>query len=215
MTKPGWQNRRDVFGGDRAGLVCAVTIVIIGLMTVAACGAGNDGGNVAAAKDAKRHHQPIAVTRKEGTFRPTCGPRRVGRRVRGFSRALATVDADALRRYWGRNFMWFRILRRRGAWFETESYEDGLASLRRKGGLRLLFREVELNDGRGNIEFDATFWTRRSDRKDLGGKAKLSCRRPTIVALTSFHSRRNIADCPKPRRSVPPNAIIVCSGRNA
>jgi hypothetical protein len=178
-------------------------------MAAGAC-AADDQGAVARAHNGER--QQIIVTRSRGDFKPDCGPRQIGRRLRGLSEALHVIDKETLQAYWGAGFQWFRILHRDATWFEVESYEAGIDALHQRGGLRLRFRKVEVGR-KGGAEFDATFWKSESVRKDIAGKVQLSCKRPTIVAVSAFnYPRHEVASCPKPRRPVR-GAMIVCSRR--
>lgn len=157
--------------------------------------------------------QAVVVTRSQGDFKPTCSPRAIGRRLRGLSEALRAVDVDALQRYWGPGFGWFRVNLRSGG-FAAETYEDGVAALEQRGGLQLRFRNVKLSGRSGDATFDANYRKPGGAKKDLAGKVGLSCRTPTMKVLTSFSwARGEIARCPKPRRDPPPGAMIVCSRR--
>ncbi len=137
------------------------------------------GGADALASAGKPPPQPIVVTSRWGEYQPTCGPRQIGRRLQGFSRALRTVDADALSRYWGQGFVAFGIAVPGTVTRAFESYEDGLRFLRRQGGLRVRFKELQLN-GSGGFGLDGAFRSRETGRKVLHGKAEFSCRRPSL-----------------------------------
>jgi hypothetical protein len=195
----------------RYGAVGVFPVLATALL-LGATGCGDDGAGANGAVSGETGPQQIAVTRDKGKSRPTCGPQEVGRRLRGYATALATVDADALRSYWGRRFMWFRVLEARGG-FEAEDYEAGVAALEERGRVRLRFREVEVY-GDGGAVFDGTFWREvegRSTRKRIGGKVELSCSRPTIIALSSSGKARNVASCPDPGRRVRPKPMVACS----
>jgi hypothetical protein len=196
----------------RCGTAGAFPVLATALLLGATSCGGDNGANGAVSGEPAV--QPIVVTRDKGESRPTCGPREVGQRLRDYARALATVDGDALRGYWGRGFAWFRILLKRGG-FEAEDYEEGLAALEARGGVRLRFREVAI-DGRGGASFDGAYWREveeRKTRKRIGGKVELSCSRPTIIALAAAGDRAslNTARCPKPDRRVRPKPMIVCT----
>jgi len=179
------------------------------------CGDGNGAGanGIVTGETAV---QPIVVTRDKGKFRPTCGPREVGQRLRDYANALETVDADALRSYWGRGFMRFGI-ELRGGGFVAEDYEAGVVALEERGGVRLRFREVEVVGAEqdGGAGLDGTVWREvegRSPGRRIAGKVQLSCSRPTIIRLSATDNARNAASCPDPGRRVRPRPMVVCSG---
>lgn len=201
-------------GHARLGLSALAIAATAGLL---ACGAGGTQSGSAFGAATERTGQPIIVTRN-GASKATCGPRSMGKRLQGLAKALHDVDTKALKSYWGKDLDGFFILRRHGhAWFETRSYRDGVAQLQKQGGLRIRFKEVEV-DGRGNIRYDGFFWTPKSVKKALHGKAGVACDSPTILRLASFTSKlgskgNDVADCPRPDGQVPANALIACFSR--
>lgn len=191
-----------------AGYSCLVGMVSFAV--IGGCAAGGTSSDKAAQQRAVSDTQQIVVTREGGEFRPTCSPRQVARRLRGLSEALQVVDRAALERYWGSNFAWFRILSRRGAWFEAESSADGIRELEDRGGIVLRFREIEVGRS-GGVRARAALRVRAGQSRRLGGKIELSCNTRTVIATSLFFSRRDLVDCPRPRRPVRPGALIACS----
>ncbi len=157
--------------------------------------------------------QPIVVARVGDGFPPTCGPRSVGKRLRGLSRALREADAEALRRYWGRGFEGLSVgYGSTDTGFSAPTYAQGLYALTALGGLRLSFKEVELTSRSGEVAYRGTLWVKGSEKKRLVGKAKLSCQQPSVIRLAAFTSRRvTVAHCQTSGRHAPGNAMIVCT----
>jgi hypothetical protein len=159
--------------------------------------------------------RPIVVTRKEGSFRPSCGPRAMARRLHGYTRALARIDREALRRYWGGQR--FRVFAFDGpglprSALSINGYKEGMRFLRRHGGLRLRFDEVAVH-GSGGAAYDGI--ARDSEPSDLLGKVEFSCKKPTIIGGGLVFGpdavEHDAADCPAPSDPVADNAIVVCT----
>lgn len=183
--------------------------------------------------------QPIIVTRgarKYGSRWPTCTPAEVAVRVRDFAQALATGDEEAMGEYWapspeyGRDFKWFNIYPRARPFYrpwtvDIDNPEEGLALLRKRGGIRVRIRRLEVLDpgpadiGESGGPVEATYRPppqTGARKKVIGGKMGIACAGPEIpVFSTGVRKRFGIASCPKPGRSVPRNvsrkAMIVCS----
>jgi hypothetical protein len=204
-------------------------------------GVGDAGGNATMLRDtiipaSEPGEQPIVVTRgarRYGSIWPTCTPAEVAVRVRDFTQALASGDAEAMREYWapspewGRDFKWFTI-HPDGPPFdrpwtvEIESRAQGIALVRERGGIRVRVRRLDLYiasvDGAGGA-LEGIYRPSQGTgarKKVIGAKFQFSCTGPELqVFSASVNKRYGITSCPKQDRRLPRNvrrkAMIACS----
>jgi hypothetical protein len=227
----------------------AVCIAVLAGVAYAADRAGGEGegraeagGNGATLRDtvipaSEPGEQPIVITRgarRYGSRWPTCTPAEVAVRVRDFTQALASGDAEAMQEYWapnpewGRDFNWFTIFPRGRPFYrpwtvDIETLEQGFALLREWGGIRVRIRRLEVLNpgsvGESGGPVDATYRPPQHAgvrKKVMGGKMGIACTGPEIPIFSAgVRKRFGIATCPKPSREVPRSvrrrAMIVCS----
>ena len=201
------------------GFLVRRAVVIAGVLMAGVAGAaGSDADAVAEnGVDSKR---PIVITGgAEEEYRPNCGLRRTGRYLEGFSEALRTVDAPALRRYWRpRGFRAMAVARGVRRLFFATSFRQGLRELRDEGPLRLRVDTVAVGVGAGgrDMTIRGGFRTRGAGRELVfAGKVAVRCDRPVSIHMfgifmTSQRQAGLIADCPEPSVHVPDRAMVVC-----
>ena len=188
---------------------------------LASCGgvaSGDDLELTRAGQVSVARSQPIVMTSHGNTdFKPSCGPREVGKRLQGFAEALAVVDAEALRDYWWGSFrrhnagFWrFYLNLGSGEKLLVNSYRQGVRLLEERAGLRLRFRRIVVGKGGGG-EFVARAWSAKGPKR-IGGKLGVACRKPTIQAMAGgVGVASSIRRCPPPAQHAPKGALIVCA----